>query len=174
VGGLTGYADTSNIRIVRQDGTTVIADMNKIVMNPETEINIHLMGGDTIYVPTSASRKMRVVVLGQVAGQGVYTLDVEHSKVIDAISESGGAMKDADLDQVSVTRNEGGEKKTITLKLKSMNSGAEDMDFQLLNDDVVYVPSAVHKKKTSEQVGNVLKNVVSALNAYWLMDRMND
>jgi len=173
IGGLGKDADTRNLKIFRKDGGEISVNFQEVSENPESKDNIMLRNGDIIYVPSVQEEKsvVRVLLLGQVAKQGVMNLDPSHGTLLDAISEGGGFSVLAALDRVQIVRAaENGERNIRTVDASGMIAGSVPGDFKLKTGDLIYVPQRAEKKKAIARINNVLKDILPSLNFMYLLD----
>lgn len=104
----------------------------------QSEHNLALAGGDIIYVPVS---KKQILVLGQVARPGAYSLPTG-ARVLDAIAMAGGPLERAALEHVGIYRDESLDGSEIVAmgKDKVLFTGDAQENPLLLAGDVIYVP----------------------------------
>ena len=85
--GLSERADLLGSYVVRENNVLPV-DMYALLRKGEMRQNLHLAGGDVIYLADSSDRK--VYVLGEVRKPGVFPMGSEPLRLIDAISMAGG------------------------------------------------------------------------------------
>ncbi len=100
------------------------------------ESNARVESGDVITI--EAAETIPVYVTGKVKSQGLYRLRKDTPGVIQAIALAGGALEEAALDRVSITRLDGSVKK-IDL-IPAVSSGSQEANVALQPGDLVVVP----------------------------------
>ncbi len=137
--GLSDLAHLKGARLWR-DEEMVAVDMQALLRDGRAEFNVHLQGGDTIYVPSKQDRK--IYMLGAVVNAGAVPLSNEPMTLLKALSEAGGPVKaTALLSQVRVVRTHSAlEGQLILVDTQKILAG-EAPDLELKPDDVVYVPT---------------------------------
>lgn len=87
-------------------------------------------------------RARQVSVTGEVNNAGKFNIPIEREiTLLEAIAMAGGFTKDADINRTKVIREEGGEKKTITIRVKDITDKDEkDNNIVLQPDDIIVVP----------------------------------
>jgi polysaccharide biosynthesis/export protein len=130
-GGLTKYAGTM-ATIKRGNGdpekNTIEVDFKKLVEGGETDFNIQIKDGDSVYIP-----KQKVFyVAGEVKKPDAYSYD-ENPTIIKAVTMAGGFTAKASRTGVKIIRKVGATEKVM-----------EDvmMDEVVLPDDVIVVPES--------------------------------
>jgi len=87
-------------------------------------------------------RARQVSVTGEVNNAGKFNIPIEREiTLLEAIAMAGGFTKDADINRTKVMREEDGEKKTITIRVKDITDKDEkDNNITLRPDDIIMVP----------------------------------
>jgi len=134
-----------DIVIFRQedDGSAkrIAIDLDRLVYDADPELNVPVMPGDIIYVPSV--EKVRIFVSGAVRNPNLYEVPrAEPVTVLKAITLAGGTTDRASEKKVQIIRTgDDGARKTILVNLKKVKKGkAEDPILQ--KDDLVLVPEA--------------------------------
>ncbi len=90
---------------------TYLVDMDQLIQNGRTELNLEIKSGDVIYVPEAGT----VYVDGAVKKPGSYSIKKQMS-VNEAIAAAGGLTMSADQDDVKLVRYlEGGKREVVQL-----------------------------------------------------------
>lgn len=174
VGGLTDRADRKNIKIMRADGTEIMADVNAAAANLLSEANPVLYGGELVYIPAITSRQTRATVLGRVGRQGIIHLDTENAFLTEAISSSGGLSPDADMSGIIVVRNISGERVSLKVNFRDILSGKTESDFALAADDVIFIAPVADRQRAVDKFNSLIKEALPTLNLLLLLDRLKD
>jgi len=150
-GGLTDDADRSQVTLTTHTngtGTSASAehgaqvyllDADKILKGSDPASNRIVSDQDTIFVPKA---RREVVVVGEVARPGVYTIR-ESARLMDALALAGGPTKRAALESVCIFRNgqvAAGEEIVLGRADLFFAGKAEDNP-PVLGGDIVYVPA---------------------------------
>ena len=126
----------------QQDGTHRIAiDLDKLVYEADPSLNVAVMPGDIVYVPSV--EKVRIFVTGAVKVPNLYEVPrSEPVTVLKAVTLAGGTTDRASLSKVQILRTgPEGKRITIVVNLKKVKNGkAEDPVLQ--KDDLVLVPES--------------------------------
>lgn len=87
-------------------------------------------------------RARQVSVTGEVNNAGKFNIPIERDiTLLEAVAMAGGFTKDADINRTKVIREEGGEKKAITIRVKDITDKDEkDNNITLKPDDIIVVP----------------------------------
>jgi polysaccharide biosynthesis/export protein len=109
----------------------IYVDMDKLIREGMTELNIQINGGDVVFVAEAGD----FFVDGAVRRPGSYPLN-QRTTVQEAIVAAGGMAPYAD-EVVSLVRVEGGERKERTLDMDKM----ENWGFPVQDQDVIVVGS---------------------------------
>ena len=131
-GGLTHDAGSiATIKRAENNGNKtnkIIIDLNKLIKEGETTLNLAIKNGDTIYI----SKAEVYYVSGQIANPDSYIFE-SNITVIKAITKAGGFTGIAAKGRVRIIRKVDGEEKVF----KNV-----DMDEEILADDMIYVPES--------------------------------
>jgi polysaccharide export outer membrane protein len=137
-----GFSDKANSKMVyiikeEEDGSAIVALNFNQLLDDGKMMDYPLGDGDTVYVP---EREGGVLVLGEVLRPGQYSLKND-MKILDAIAQAGGVNRDAKLEEVTLTRTIGGEKKVIEVSLdKVLAADGGEGNILLEDGDILYVP----------------------------------
>lgn len=142
-GGLeTGLFERKTVEIADMDrsfisrkGVHLSVDFRKLFNEGDLKQNVGLEPNDFIYIASAVANDY--YVLGAVYNPGVqgYTPD---ATLISALTRRGGVTDRAYTDKVLVVRGSFSNPETHVLSLKDILA-AEEMDFKLLPDDIVFV-----------------------------------
>lgn len=147
-GGATPSADLGRVQVVRgepggEGPGTVTVDLSRGVERTPRETLPELRPKDTVLVPSLAADVVagdRFQILGAVRTPGTYRLSAAES-VIEAISVSGGALPNADLSRVRLTRPTAAGAISYRLDLQSYLEAARPAaDLKLEPGDTITVP----------------------------------
>ncbi len=110
-GGPSRFADTTQIKIIRQDGILINFNLNNFINNIGNETIPTLLAGDVILIPEKASyaesawlkipSNKAVQVLGAVNNPGRFPWANEMS-IIDLIAHAEGPTQQADLERIKI------------------------------------------------------------------------
>lgn len=134
-GGFTDNADISNIAITREGQTTYVDLSNPQSSNPA---NLNLQPGDVVYVPRG---KIRVVIIGEVAKPGIYTIAPTNARLLDVLALAGGLRSTAEDRWVTISRQKDGEIERITVDLRRASRGEPSHNIEIKNNDIISVPA---------------------------------
>ena len=134
-----------NIIVFRrdEDGTVerLAVDLDKLVYDADPELNLVVVPGDIIYVPTV--ERIRIFVSGAVKNPDLYEVPRDEPvTVLKAITLAGGTTDRAAEKKVQVMRTESnGERVSLLVNLRAIKRGKAE-DPILREDDIVLVPEA--------------------------------
>jgi len=144
-------------RVEDSSGVITQVDLQKLLHDGDTSVDVRLENGSTVYVPALAT--FNVSVYGGVTHAGDVMLH-EGDRLAMAVAKAGAeASLNPDLSHVHVTRSgvNGTQKYDINL-LKELENGDITSDLVMQKGDVVFVPQT---KKTLGQ--RLLSGVEGAL-----------
>ena len=147
-------------RLSYPDGTSGAASLQKLLHDGDSRSNVEVVSGETVYVPSPTL--LQVEVIGAVDKPG-DVLVREGDDVAMAIARAGTATQErADLNNVTVTRNNGSGQKTVsTVNLYDvLKKGDTTHDIIMQKGDVVYVPAG---RKADSSFANGLLYTLSNL-----------
>ncbi len=127
----------------QEDGPTqrISIDLDKLVYEADPELNVAVVPGDIVYVPSV--EKVRIFVTGAVRTPDLYEVPrSEPVTVLKAVTLAGGTTDRAAESKVQIIRTgPDGARITIPVNLKKVKRGkAEDPVLQ--KDDLVLVPES--------------------------------
>lgn len=135
-GVLDDTADLHNVKIIKDDGTSEVIDMERLLAS-EPQQSVFLSSGDTVYIP----KKEFIRITGCVVTPGEYKTK-SGIGVTQALAMAGGPMQDtADLSNTLILRPTG---EIINIKLNG-DFGSKDNQneaYMLYPGDTLYVPNA--------------------------------
>jgi polysaccharide export outer membrane protein len=142
-GVLDEVADMHNLKIIRDDGTSEIVDLEEL-LSPEPQRFIFLYTGDVVYVPG----KERVSVTGHVMKPGEYKTRSSLG-VMQALALAGGPIEDtADLSKALIIRSTG-KITEVDLSDGFRTDKVQDNPHALDPGDALYVPYAYEAKRVN-------------------------
>jgi len=161
-GSYSDVADLANARLThRGSNADIKVDLQKLFENGDMSQNLELQDGDSIFVPEDTL--CRYAVVGEVQHQNQFRFK-KNMRVMDAISNAGGATERGELKSTYVLRAgpKGPERIHVDMA-KFMKKGDLAQNIDLHPGDVVYVPET--KSINWDKVSKVLSAVV---NTSWL------
>ena len=133
---LDDTADSHNIKIVRNDGTSEIIDLEEL-LSSEPQRSVFLYPQDLVYVP----KQERVTVTGYVLKPGEYRTKSSLS-LTRALALAGGPLQDtADLSNALIIRTTG-EVIGVNIGSDFWTGGGQDAAYKLHPGDTLYIPNA--------------------------------
>ena len=129
----TDKADTRKISLVRKGEKPMILDLDAVLKDPD--LNIVLMAGDTITVPSKTASS--VTVTGEVQNPGPKSLENART-LLEAVKAANPTPK-ADWSRISV-RSRGNQEPEVVDLRKARNAPEEDTH-SLKEGDTIFVPS---------------------------------
>jgi polysaccharide export outer membrane protein len=114
-------------------------DLDRLLDQGDTALNIQLQSEDVIFVPQPAS----IVVFGEVKNPGPISLS-ERMTVVEAISKAGGFTTTAAPGHVRVIRTAKGGERTMRVSVADiLKRGRHSENITLEPDDIVVVPTSL-------------------------------
>jgi protein involved in polysaccharide export with SLBB domain len=140
-----------NIRIYRQNGDTLGADILRLRLAGNSAFDPLLIDGDEIFVPVEEDRINLYGVFGAVRNPGYFEYSARDS-LADLLSLAHGLAMDADSHQVEIVRFKPDYRSTYSIFVDLAGS---DWNIPLNADDRAYVASiqGYHRKAQVELVG---------------------
>ncbi|KXO08278.1 Periplasmic protein SypC involved in polysaccharide export [Moritella sp. JT01] len=115
-GGPNRYADTQQIRVLKENGETFRFDLKKYSDDPENNPFPVIEGGDVIFLPEKAdmiekswlveSHDEAIKIIGAVKNPGRYQWD-DDMTFLDLLGHAEGPTEKADLSKVMIVGNDG-------------------------------------------------------------------
>ncbi len=140
-GGPTPQADLKSVTVRRKDGQTVSLDLYKAILQGDVAHDLVLNDGDLVYLPTLSEEGNRVYVFGEVEKPGAYTFAGSQIRLLDAISQAGGATVFAAEFDTRVVRGDPAEPEIIAANVRGLiEDGDISQNLALTGGDIVYVP----------------------------------
>ena len=123
------------------DAERISIDLDKLVYEADPSLNVLVMPGDIVYVPSV--EKVRIFVTGAVRTPNLYEVPrSEPVTVLKAVTLAGGTTDRASESRVQVIRTDAdGRRITIPVNLKKVKRGKAE-DPILMRDDLVLVPES--------------------------------
>lgn len=179
-GGVTQSADLRRVKVRRTDpgGRARVLTVNlwDLLQGNDLSQNIALRDGDTLSIPTATqvnlneasqvasasfaaeyTQPLNVVVVGEVARPGSYTVDVsgngEQPRLTRALEVAGGVTPTANISQVEVRRfTRSGQSQTLNIDLwRLLREGDRSQDPLLQPGDTIIIPTATEIDTTQAQ-----------------------
>ena len=121
--------------------TTYLVDMDQLIQNGRTELNIEIKGGDVIYVPEAGT----VYVDGGVKKPGSYPIKKQMA-ISEAIAAAGGLTMTANPNDVKLVRYmEDGKREVVQLTEES----TQNTKITLNDRDLIFVERSAMKSAFS-------------------------
>ena len=147
-GGATSAADLSRVRIVHgnrnaHESPSISVDLSMGMEETHPDSLPTLRPKDTVVVPSlgsEAASGSSFQILGSVRSPGRYRLGAARN-VVEALAVSGGALPEADLSRVYLTRTTASGVRSYELDLQAhMREGQAVPNFALKTGDTISVP----------------------------------
>jgi polysaccharide export outer membrane protein len=121
-----------------QTGETLIVDLELLIREGRSDLNIRINGGDVIFVPESGT----YFISGAVRKPGAYPIK-QRTILIEAIAAAGGLAPYADADRIILIRHLGdGQREMMELDLDVLNAQE-----QIIEDrDVIFARASAWGK----------------------------
>jgi polysaccharide export outer membrane protein len=133
-------ADLNDAYVMRA-GKKLDVDFSRLVEKGDVSQEVQLMPNDTVFIPDNFDK--RIMVLGAVKTPNVQQYR-EGLTVMDAVLGAGGFTDYASQNSVMVVRKEGGQTKSIQVRLKDvMNDGDISKDIPLMPGDHIIVRTGI-------------------------------
>lgn len=147
-GGLSIYAKMDAGRLLRPDGSgqyrVIPLDFSRLFGQADMAMNMQIMPGDIMFVPTSEqSSGGKVYLLGEVTTPGMLTIPLDRETTLArTLLTSGGFTKYANTSKVKVLRQgpDGGKQTMEVDVARILKTGKFEEDVPLRNEDVIIVP----------------------------------
>lgn len=139
-------------------------------------ISKRIIEGNYIKDPivTTEFKNFHYSVLGAANGNGTYTVNGDRVTILEAIAKAGDLASNADLGQIAVIREDGGERRVYTVDIRNsdiFNSPA----YYLAQNDILYVrpkkPKSEAKKSTLEWLTVALSIITAGCSLTWAIRR---
>ncbi len=172
-GGVTEYADTSNIHIIRRTKKkqqNLLYNYDKALNGEEPDVSFQLMADDIIYIPL-AKRQTNATDAAGNAVEAAHTITftgpgskkqgphpfVPPTTPFEAISQAGGLTETADTGNIIILRRDGTTQHILPFNFdKALKSEKPDVNFQLETDDIVYIPIEQKQTNATDAAGNAV------------------
>lgn len=136
-GGYTPVADLTRVAVSKPGDSPTTVDLSRFIMAGDATVNLPIVGGDTIYVPTKETEVIgTVTVLGAVRQPGQHQI-IRGMTVREAVMLAGGPTEIADLSSVSVRHV--GSSDTTPIDYIAASAGNPGANPELKPGDVVYI-----------------------------------
>ena len=165
-GGVTRYADVSQIRVLANDGAQVFSLMDYLDSGDASRLP-SLSAGATVYIPKtvedSRNKDRTVYVMGEVARPGPLELQPGMG-FIDILATAGGPTRFADTINVRLLK---ADKSVITVNLPRFTEGRGEILPEVGAGDTIFIPEKLDNiepswlktpsNRTVKIIGAVLK-----------------
>ena len=141
-GGVTDLGSLRNIMVTRNGKTVATVDVYDFIMEGKTDVNINLLEGDVVIVPTYDAI---VKVEGKVKRPMKYEMK-ENETVSTLLKYAGSFAHNAYRNSVRVIRQTGREFEVATVERKDYGS------FGLMDGDVVSADSIINRFKNKLEI----------------------
>lgn len=128
-------ADLERAILIR-NGDLVPVDFERLVREGDMSQNVHVRGGDYIFVPSLTPRSF--YVLGHVARPGPVFFE-RGATLVSAVAAAGGPRPDAIVTKALILRGGTLHPQVAVVNLKAVMKGQEP-DLKLEGGDIVWVP----------------------------------
>jgi protein involved in polysaccharide export with SLBB domain len=169
-GGYTKDADIKKVKLIRND-TIYFINLYDLIYRGEVEQNVIIDDGDAIDVPELPEYGERVYVLGEVNGQGVYSLK-DVPDLLAAISFAGSYTRTAIEENTLIIRGyqPGTKPLILTADVSAiLKKGDISQNIALMDGDIVYVP-----RKRVGDINEFIVNTVPLLDYLLYPGRYRD
>jgi len=140
-GGPQENANLKNVSFRRKNGESGTLNLYKAILQGDQSQNPVLDDGDLVFLPTISETGNRVYVFGEVEKPGAYTFTGSEIRLLDVISEAGGATVNAAEYETRVVRGDETRPEIIAANLRSLvEQGDRSQNVALVNGDLIYVP----------------------------------
>ncbi len=140
-GGLLPDADSSHMTLRRElpggQVERITINLEDVVKGVGPESNFGLQSGDVLFVEPT----LQVAVAGEVRTNGVFRLS-GRSRITDAILAAGGVTADADLSNLTISRQNGESQQLIRVDFAAVLAG-EAANVAVEDGDIINVPHGV-------------------------------
>ncbi|MBI5198915.1 MAG: polysaccharide biosynthesis/export family protein [Nitrospirae bacterium] len=134
---------------------TIVIDLNALLVEGDSRLNIPVFSGDVIHVPKAGM----VFVDGAVQKPGAFPLQAK-TTLVQVIAMAEGARYEADKSDVRIFRDNGkGEREVIKINYEEVREG-RGQDFLLQANDIIIVPKSGIKNFFSGFI-NTIKGLFS-------------
>jgi len=139
LGSLQG-ADLKSAYILRS-GKKLPVDFMKLIDNGDVSQDVDLHRDDVIFIPPNLENRIKVV--GAVKNPGLFPY-IKGMTALDAVLSAGGFTEFASQNSVEIIRQEGGQVKSIEVKLKDVIKGGDiSKNVPLKPGDMISVKSGI-------------------------------
>ena len=166
-GGPLATADMEGCTVIRGDRCLFRIDLNDLLKQGNTSLNIPLKANDTIYVPDNSMKS--VYVLGEVNNAMMVPVG-RGLDLLRALTQAGSMTEDAVMTDVKIIRRHNGRVKIITVDVKRIFDEAMiGANIPLQANDIVYVP-----EKGIAKFNYVLRQFSPSLSMVFLVDQLQN
>jgi len=175
-GGPTENANLKSVSFRRKSGESSTLNLYKAILQGDQSQNPVLDDGDLVFLPTISETGNRVYVFGEVNKPGAYTFAGSEIRLLDIISEAGGATVNAAEYETRVVRGDETRPEIIAANLKSLvEQGDRSQNVALVNGDLIYVPRSGigNVNRFIEQIFPSLRAIATATSIVVNFDTIN-
>jgi len=175
-GGPTQNANLKNVSFRRKRGDSRSLNLYKAILQGDQSQNPVLDDGDLVFLPTLSETGSRVYIFGEVNKPGAYTFAGSEIRLLDIISEAGGATVNASEDETRVVRGDPTKPEIIAANVRSLVEGGDrSQNVALVDGDLVYVPRSGigNLNRFIEQIFPSLRAIATATSIVVNFDTIN-
>ncbi|WP_167516855.1 polysaccharide biosynthesis/export family protein, partial [Hydrotalea flava] len=103
--------------------------------------------------------QFKVSVMGEVVTPGIKTFPSGIATILDAINTSGGLKDEGRRDSILLIRQDSGRIRHFSYDLRSLQNTFSSPEFQLRQNDIVYVKANNQKLRLLKQNPNTLRTI---------------
>ncbi len=175
-GGPKENANLKNVSFRRKSGESSTLNLYKAILQGDQSQNPVLDDGDLVFLPTISETGNRVYVFGEVNKPGAYTFTGSEIRLLDIISEAGGATVNAAEYETRVVRGDETRPEIIAANLRSLvEQGDRSQNVALVNGDLIYIPRSGigNVNRFIEQIFPSLRAIATAASIVVNFDTIN-
>jgi polysaccharide export outer membrane protein len=129
----------SKCYIVRGKEQIIWIDLQQLLLNANTKLNVQLANNDIIYFPES--KEATVFVMGEVKNPGSYQIHRSGLSFLDAINLAGGPTENAKTEELSLIRDMKEQEGVKIVDLdRILAKGDFSQNYRLKDNDIIYLP----------------------------------
>ncbi len=175
-GGPSQDANLRNVRIRRKSGQSLSLNLYKTLLQGDLSQNPILDADDLVFIPTLKEAGNRVYVFGEVEKPGTYTFVGSDIRLLDVISEAGGATVNAAEYETRIVRGDPTQPEILAANVRSLvEQGDRSQNVALISGDMVYVPRSGigDVNRWIEQIWPSLRSLATATSIVVNFDTVN-
>ncbi|MBT8364067.1 MAG: VCBS repeat-containing protein [Deltaproteobacteria bacterium] len=175
-GGPSQNANLRNVRLQSKSGQSRSLNLYKAILQGDLSQNPVLDDGDLVFLPTLSETGNRVYVFGEVKKPGAYTFSGSEIRLLDVISEAGGATVNAAEYETRVVRGDPTRPEIIAANVRELvEQGDRSQNVALVNGDLIYVPRSGigNVNRFIDQIFPTLRAIATATSIVVNFDTIN-